>query len=197
MKKILLIMFLIGSVFTAGAWSQPLEAAETTEEVVVEETTEETTETEGTTEPEDEPTDEEIEEYINDAIALGLSLWDKIVALAGISSVGGMITAFVVINRKFKLFGEDSKRMNENTLAMKQAMEHMTSEERNMKKAMIAMINVANVDNYTKGEMRKLLEDDDLTMADFTEMANNLAQHKEKDTDVEESDTLLSNLTKE
>lgn len=203
MKKILAVVFLFGSVLTAGAWSTPLmaETETPTEETPIVETVDEqdTTVTEGTDETTDgeELTDEEVEQYINDAIALGLSLWDKIVAIASITSVSGMLTAFFVISRKLKWFDKDKEENARKAEAMESAMKEMIKEERDMKKAFIAMLTVANVDSYTKGELQKLLSDKEITMADFTEMANNLAQEKEKSTDAEESDTLLDNLTKE
>lgn len=188
MKKILALALILPFMFgfsTQGETNTDTTSGESEDEVV--ETTEEVPA---------ELTEEELMELINDGLGLALSLWDKIIAVAGVSSVGGMLVLFMAVNNKFKLFGDDSKKVNENVSALKTTVDALTKEERDMKRAMIAMLEVANVDSYTKGELKKLLENDELSHVDFMKVAAEIAEHKEDNKDSDESDSILEELSK-
>lgn len=184
MKKILALALLLPLMFTSGFnLNAETDPNDDTEDEVVEEKTEALT-------------DEELKDLIDESLGLALSLWDKVIAFAGVSSVGGMLILFMSVNKKFKLFGDDSGKVNDNISALKTTVDALTKEERDMKRAMIAMLEVANVDSYTKGELKKLLENDELSHVDFMKVAAEIADHKEDNKDSDESDSILEELSK-
>ncbi len=191
MKKVLALALLLPLMFTTGFEANAeTDPTDTNEDEVVEET-----ETDETV-PSEDMTEEELKALIDESLGLALSLWDKIIAFAGVSSVGGMLILFVSVNKKFKLFGDDSGKVNDNITALKTTVDALTKEERDMKRAMIAMLEVANVDSYTKGELKKLLENDELSHVDFMKVAAQIAEHKEENKDTDESDSILEELSK-
>lgn len=184
MKKVLLVLFMVVTLaFAGGAGVAAAEDNTTTDEPTTEETTN------------DELTEEEWEEILNDSEVLALALWDKILAILGVSSLGGVIGLFLAANKKFKFFGNESKQVNESVKKLEKTASHLTKKERNIEKALLSLVVIANVDPVVKKQIQELIDDgEDLTTADYTKALNKIAETKEEEKSTEEVKSLLDDM---